>query len=133
MLFLLNVFFFIKDDAKKKFNKKIIFEQLKNLILKFSLLIFFIIILQFGLAKLTDNIAPLKYSFTIIDNQIIFESDFFFNVKKYFFKPLGLIFIDIPNLFLNSLQFIKFNFYNTLSYLAIILVFIFIFFKKNKK
>jgi hypothetical protein len=133
VLFLFNVFFFIKNDNNEKINKIIIYKQLKDLILKFSFLIFFIIILQFGLAKLTSNIAPLKYSFTIIDNQIIFESEFFLNIKKYFFKPLGLIFIDIPNLFLNSLQFIKFNFYNTLSYLAIVFVFIFIFFKKDKK
>jgi len=131
VLFLFNIFFFINDGNEKN-NNNINFNELLNLILKFLLVIFFITIFQFGLANLTDNVAPLKYAFTFTDNQLIFESDFFLNIKKYLFKPLELVFIDIPNLFLNSINFIKFNFYYTISYMAVIFLFLFLFFIKDK-
>jgi len=132
VLFLFNIFFFISKD-ESFFKKKNIFTELRNLIIKFSLLIFCIVIFQFIVAKLTGNSAPLKYAFSFVDSYLIFEEDFFSNIKKYFFKPITLILFDIPNLFFNSLRFIEFNFYNFLIYLIFFLTFIIFIKGENKK
>ena len=65
---------------------------------------------QFIISKLTDNSAPLKYALKLVDNNLIIEENFFDNLKKYIFKPVTLIIIDIPKLFLKSILFIKLNF-----------------------
>ena len=84
--------------------------------------------------------GSLKYAFFIENNQIIFEEDFFINIKKYFFKPITLIFYDIPALLLKSLFFLKINIVNILFPIVfLILIFLkidiknkVIFFSKEK-
>ena len=132
VLFLFNIFFFTVND-ESFFKKEKLFTKLGNLIIKFSLLIFCIVIFQFVIAKLTGNSGSLKYAFGFIDSYLIIEEDFFLNIKKYFFKPVTLIFFDIPNLFFNSLKFIEFSFYNFLIYLVFFLTFIIFIKDENKK
>ena len=104
VLLLFNIFLFIENNNRKNVLKNFV----KNSII-FFLITCSIIIFQFLITKNMGYTGSLKYAFFIENNKIIFEEDFFINVKKYFFKPIILIFYDIPNLFFRSIFFFKIN------------------------
>ena len=81
-------------------NKKIIYKKLKvqlllliKIIFIFLILIFTFYLIQNFLGSYSD-ITTIKYGF--------FEEDFFTNLKKYFFKPITLMFIEIPSFWYNG-------------------------------
>lgn len=129
-LFLFNILF-LSIENNKTLDYKKFFLNLTKLILQFLILIFAIIIFQFIIAKITNNTAPLKYAFTFVENQIVFEDNFFQNIKKYFNKPLIIIFKEIPLLFIDSFNFIKINFYNSLVYISLLVFLVNLFFLKT--
>ena len=47
--------------------------------------------------------------FGLKEIRFFFEEDFLQNIKKYIFKPLILIFYDIPKLLISSIMFFKFE------------------------
>ena len=110
VLFLFNILLLIDLNSFEKDKFFVYVKKDKNFFLKFILIILSIIIFQFIISKLTDNSTPLKYALKLVDNNLIFEENFFDNLKKYIFKPVTLIIIDIPKLFLKSILFIKLNF-----------------------
>lgn len=129
VLFLFNILILI-DPSSFKVDRLLYIKKVLNFLIKFILIILSIIIFQFIISKLTNNTAPLKYAFQIVDNYLVIEEDFYFNLKKYFFKPLSLILIDIPELFLRSILFIKFNIINLLNYIFLF-YFIYVLAKSN--
>ena len=104
VLLLFNIFLLIENNNRKNLLKNFIKTSLIFLLITSGIIIF-----QFLIAKIMDYTGSLKYAFFIENNKIIFEEDFFINVKKYFFKPITLIFYDIPNLFFRSIFFLKIN------------------------
>ena len=122
VLFLINILFLSFDKISS--DKKIFINDFYKFIILFLFLIIFIIAFQFFIAKITNNNAPLKYAFSIQENKIIFEENFFNNVMKYFTKPLKIIFYEIPLLFLNSLKFIDLKLYNVVTYIILFYLFI---------
>tara|TARA_B100000989_G_scaffold38329_1_gene24287 strand:- start:17273 stop:18418 length:1146 start_codon:yes stop_codon:yes gene_type:complete len=104
VLLLFNIFLLIENNSKKNVLKNFVKTSLIFLLITFGIIIF-----QFLITKITGYTGSLKYAFFIENNKIIFEEDFFINVKKYFFKPIILIFYDIPNLFFRSVFFFKIN------------------------
>ena len=104
VLLLFNIFLLIENNSKKNVLKNFVKTSLIFLLITFGIIIF-----QFLITKIMGYTGSLKYAFFIENNKIIFEDDFFINVKKYFFKPIILIFYDIPNLFFRSVFFFKIN------------------------
>ena len=116
VLFLFNILLLIDLNSFKKERLFVYLKKTLSFFIKFILIILSIIIFQFIVSKLTNNSAPLKYAFKITDNYLVFEENFFSNLKKYIFKPVTLIVIDIPKLFFKSILFVKFNIYNFFIY-----------------
>ena len=105
-------------------NKKIIYKKLKvqlllliKIILIFLILIFTFYLIQNFLGSYSDT-TTIKYGF--------FEKDFFTNLKKYFFKPITLIFIEIPSFWYNGFFSFLLN-YKLLDLFIIILINILLF------
>lgn len=121
VLFLINILFLSLEKISS--NKNIFIYNFKKFIFLFLILIIFVIIFQFIIAKLTDNDAPLKYAFSLQENKILFEENYFNNVMRYFTKPVEIIFYEIPLLFLNSLKFINFKIHNLLAYTILFYLF----------
>ncbi len=107
VLLLFNIFLLIENNSTKNVLKNFVKTSLIFLIITFGIIIF-----QFLITKIMGYTGSLKYAFFIENNKIIFEEDFFINVKKYFFKPIILIFYDIPNLFFRSIFFLKINIFS---------------------
>ena len=107
VLLLFNIFLLIENNNRKNVLKNFVKTSLIFLIITFGIIIF-----QFLITKIMGYTGSLKYAFFIENNKIIFEEDFFINVKKYFFKPIILIFYDIPNLFFRSIFFFKINIFS---------------------
>ena len=107
VLLLFNIFLLIENNSTKNVLKNFVKTSLIFLIITFGIIIF-----QFLITKIMGYTGSLKYAFFIENNKIIFEEDFFINVKKYFFKPIILIFYDIPNLFFRSIFFFKINIFS---------------------
>ena len=107
VLLLFNIFLLIENNSTKNVLKNFVKTFLIFLIITFGIIIF-----QFLITKIMGYTGSLKYAFFIENNKIIFEEDFFINVKKYFFKPIILIFYDIPNLFFRSIFFLKINIFS---------------------
>ena len=107
VLLLFNIFLLIENNSTKNVLKNFFKTSLIFLIITFGIIIF-----QFLITKIMGYTGSLKYAFFIENNKIIFEEDFFINVKKYFFKPIILIFYDIPNLFFRSIFFFKINIFS---------------------
>ena len=107
VLLLFNIFLLIENNSTKNVLKNFVKTFLIFLIITFGIIIF-----QFLITKIMGYTGSLKYAFFIENNKIIFEEDFFINVKKYFFKPIILIFYDIPNLFFRSIFFFKINIFS---------------------
>lgn len=131
VLFLFNILILIDPNSFKK-DRSFYLKKVANFFIKFILIILSIIIFQFIISKLTNNAAPLKYAFKVVDNYLIIEENFFFNLKKYFFKPLSLILIEIPELFLRSILFIELGIHNILTYFFLF-YFLYVLAKSNYK
>ncbi len=99
-------------------NQNYLIKNISKLLFFFVFIVVGIIIFQMILSKITGYSASLKYGFWFDNNQLIFEEDFFKNIKKYFFKPIILIVYDIPNLLIKSIMFVKFNMYSIFVLLA---------------
>ena len=125
VLLLFNIFLLIENNSTKNVLKNFVKTSLIFLIITFGIIIF-----QFLITKIMGYTGSLKYAFFIENNKIIFEEDFFINVKKYFFKPIILIFYDIPNLFFRSIFFFKINIFS-IFFPIIFLIFIILKTKDN--
>jgi hypothetical protein len=93
----LNVFIYLNNKEVFKENNKIIINHFLKFFIYSLALIFLIYVIQNILGKYSEaNIV--KYG--------IFEDDFISNIKKYFFIPFKLIFIDLPNLWFDGLKLV---------------------------
>ena len=131
VLFLFNIYFLSLNNNLD--NQKYLIKRFARYLILFIILIFIIIIFQFLIAGITNNPAPLKYAFKFIDNSIVFEENFFENIKIYLYKPFSLILIEIPVLFFSSISFTVLELHNLMIYILICCILFLIFKLDNSR
>ena len=125
VLLFINIFFFIFNENHKK-----ILPTFFKFFSLFFIIVIGIIIFQNLIANYIGHTKTLKYAFWFENQTLYFEKDFLIYIKKYFFKPIELIFLDIPKLFFNSINYLDLSLINSLY--IILYLFLLYFSYQNK-